>query len=46
MPGNRPAYRDFGTKTLILAIDTSDGVWKIYKESWKNYKDVPDYPKL
>ena len=44
--GNRPAYRDFGTKTLILAIDASDGVWKIYKESWKNYKDVPDYPKL
>ncbi len=44
--GNRPAYRDFGTKTLILAIDAVDGMWKIYKESWKNYKDVPDYPKL
>ena len=44
--GNRPAYRDFGTKTLILAIDAKDGIWKIYKESWKNYKDVPNYPKL
>ena len=44
--GNRPAYRDFGTKSLVLAVDAENGRWKIYKESWKNYKDVPEFPKL
>ena len=44
--GNRPAYRDFGTKSLVLAVDAKNGRWKIYKESWKNYKDVPEFPKL
>ena len=44
--GNRPAYRDFGTKSLVLAVEAKNGRWKIYKESWKNYKDVPEFPKL
>ena len=44
--GNRPAYRDFGTKSLVLAVDAENGRWKIYKESWKNYKGVPEFPKL
>ena len=44
--GNHPAYRDFGTKSLVLAVDAKNDRWKIYKESWKNYKDVPEFPKL
>ena len=44
--GNRPAYSDFGTKKLIFMIDPDEGLWKIYSESWKLYKDVPKYPKL
>jgi len=43
--GSRPAYQDFGTKTLIFMVDPSDGLWKIYSESWKLYKEVPNYPK-
>lgn len=43
--GNRPAYRDVGTKKLILMIDPSDGYWKIYAETWSRYKDVPKFPK-
>ena len=39
------AYQDFGTKTLIFMVDPSDGLWKIYSESWKLYKEVPNYPK-
>jgi len=44
--GDRPAYSDFGAKTLIFMVDPADGHWKIYSESWKLYKDVPKYPKL
>ncbi|MCZ6677309.1 MAG: hypothetical protein O7E52_08670 [Candidatus Poribacteria bacterium] len=44
--GSRPAYSDYGTKRLIFMIDPAEGIWKIYSESWKLYKDVPKYPKL
>ena len=44
--GNRPAYSDYGTKRLILMVDPTDGLWRIYSERWKLYKDVPEYPKL
>lgn len=44
--GNRPPYSDYGTKHLILMVDPTDGVWRIYSERWKLYKDVPEYPKL
>ena len=43
--GTRPAYRDVGTKKLILMIDPSDGYWKIYAETWSRYEDVPKFPK-
>lgn len=43
--GTRPAYRDVGTKELILMIDPSDGYWKIYAETWSLYEDVPKFPK-
>ena len=44
--GSQPAYSDFGKKELVFMVDPADGVWKIYSESWKHYKDVPKYPKL
>ena len=48
MPASRnlPAYSDYGTKTLTFMVDSADGVWKINAESWKLYKNVPEYPKL
>lgn len=44
--GNQPAYSDFGKKELVFMVDPADGLWKIYSESWRHYKDVPKYPKL
>ena len=44
--GNRPSYSDYGTKNLILMVDPTNGLWRIYSERWKLYKDVPEYPKL
>ena len=44
--GRRPAYSDFGKKQLVFMVDPADGLWKIYSESWKHYKNVPKYPKL
>ncbi len=44
--GSQPAYSDYGTKKLTFMVDPADGLWKIYSESWKLYKDVPKYPKL
>jgi len=44
--GSQPAYSDYGTKKLIFMVDPTDGLWKIYSESWKLYQDVPKYPKL
>ena len=49
--GTRPAgsqaiYSDFGKKELVFMVDPADGLWKIYAESWKHYKNVPKYPKL
>lgn len=44
--GNRPSYSDYGTKHLILMVDPTNGLWRIYSERWKLYKDVPEYPKL
>ena len=44
--GTRPAYSDIGTKKLNLMVDPTDGHWRIYAETWKHYKNVPDYPKM
>jgi ketosteroid isomerase-like protein len=44
--GSQPAYSDYGTKKLILMVDRTDGLWRIYSESWKLYKEVPKYSKL
>ena len=44
--GNEPTYSDFGKKELVFMVDPADGVWKIYAESWRLYKNVPKYPKL
>ena len=44
--GSQPAYSDFGKKELVFMVDPADGVWKIYAENWRHYKDVPKYPKL
>jgi ketosteroid isomerase-like protein len=44
--GTRPAYSDYGTKNLNLMVDPTDGHWRIYAETWKRYKDVPEYPKM
>ena len=44
--GTRPAYSDIGTKKLNLMVDPTDGHWRIYAETWKLYKNVPDYPKM
>ncbi|RKU13896.1 hypothetical protein C6502_01750 [Candidatus Poribacteria bacterium] len=44
--GSQPVYSDFGKKELVFMVDPADGVWKIYAESWRHYKNVPKYPKL
>ena len=44
--GSQPAYSDYGTKKLIFMVNPADGLWKIYSESWKLYKEVPKFPKL
>ncbi len=44
--GSQPVYSDFGKKELVFMVDPADGLWKIYSESWKLYKNVPKYPKL
>ena len=44
--GSQPAYSDFGKKELVFMVDPADGLWKIYSENWKHYKNVPKYPKL
>ncbi len=44
--GSQPAYSDFGMKQLVFMVDPADGLWKIYSENWKHYKNVPKYPKL
>ena len=44
--GSQPAYSDYGTKKLILMVDPTDGLWRIYSESWKLYKEVPKFSKL
>ena len=43
---SQPAYSDFGKKQLVFMVDPADGLWKIYSENWKHYKNVPKYPKL
>lgn len=44
--GSQPAYSDYGKKELVFMVDPADGLWKIYAESWRHYKDVPKYPRL
>ena len=44
--GSQAVYSDFGKKELIFMVDPVDGLWKIYAENWKHYKNVPKYPKL
>lgn len=44
--GTRPAYSDYGTKNLNLMVDPTDGHWRIYAETWKLFKHVPDFPKM
>ena len=44
--GTRPAYSDYGTKKLNLMVDPTDGHWRIYAETWKHFKNVPDFPKM
>ena len=44
--GNQPVYSDFGKKELVFMVDPADGLWKIYAENWRHYKNVPKYPKL
>ena len=43
---SQTVYSDFGKKELVFMIDPADGLWKIYAESWKHYRNVPKYPKL
>lgn len=43
---SQTVYSDFGKKELVFMVDPADGVWKIYAESWRHYKNVPKYPKL
>ena len=43
---SQAVYSDFGKKELVFMVDPADGVWKIYAESWRHYKNVPKYPKL
>ena len=44
--GSQTVYSDFGKKELVFMVDPADGVWKIYAENWRHYKNVPKYPKL
>ena len=44
--GSQAIYSDFGKKELVFMVDPADGLWKIYAENWKHYKNVPKYPKL
>ena len=44
--GSQTVYSDFGKKELVFMLDPADGVWKIYAENWRHYKNVPRYPKL
>ena len=44
--GSQAVYSDFGKKELVFMVDPADGLWKIYAENWRHYKDVPKYPKL
>ena len=44
--GNQAVYSDFGKKELTFMVDPADGLWKIYAENWRHYKNVPKYPKL
>ena len=44
--GSQTVYSDFGKKELVFMVDPVDGVWKIYAENWRHYKNVPKYPKL
>ena len=44
--GSQAVYSDFGKKELVFMVDPADGLWKIYAESWRHYKNVPKYPKL
>ena len=44
--GSQAVYSDFGKKELVFMVDPTDGLWKIYSESWRHYKNVPKYPKL
>jgi ketosteroid isomerase-like protein len=44
--GSQPVYSDFGKKELVFMVDPADGLWKIYSENWRHYKNVPKYPKL
>jgi ketosteroid isomerase-like protein len=43
--GSQPVYSDFGKKELVFMVDPADGLWKIYSENWRHYKNVPKYPK-
>ena len=43
--GSQPVYSDFGKKELVFMVDPADGLWKIYFENWRHYKNVPKYPK-
>ena len=44
--GTQAVYSDFGKKELVFMVDPADGLWKIYAENWRHYKNVPKYPKL
>ena len=44
--GRQPIYLDFGKKELVFMVDPTDGLWKIYAENWKRYKNISRYPKL
>ena len=44
--GSQVVYSDFGKKELVFMVDPADGLWKIYAENWRHYKNVPKYPKL
>ena len=43
---SQAVYSDYGKKELVFMVDPADGLWKIYAESWRHYKNVPKYPKL
>ena len=44
--GTQAVYSDFGKKELVFMVDPADGLWKIYAENWRHYRNVPKYPKL